>query len=88
MRALALTAVFLVAMAWRYRKNEPLWFVIVGSLFAVAAFWSSQYRNDWPLRIFALGWLTCMLIAGVLLIVSLRGKKTVLREDNKAPGAR
>jgi uncharacterized membrane protein len=81
MRALEITAVFLVVMAWQYRKNKPVLFVIVATLFACAAVPSTRWENisDLPLRVFALCWLTCMLIAGFLaakkVALSARKKK-------------
>jgi hypothetical protein len=77
MRALAITAVFLCVMAWQYRKNEPLLFVIIATLFADAAMMSSRWDNftDRPEQVLALCWLICMLFAGVSFILSLRGKK-------------
>lgn len=37
MRMLLIVPAFLVVMAWRYRNNRPVFFVVVGSIFAVAA---------------------------------------------------
>jgi hypothetical protein len=77
MRALAVTAVFPWVMAWQYRKNELLCFVIIATLFADAAMLSLQGENvsDRPLRIFSICSLTCMLIAGVFFLLSVRKKK-------------
>ena len=54
MRALAVTAVFPWVMAWQYRTNELLCFVIIATLFAKAAMLSLRGENvsDRPLRIF------------------------------------
>jgi hypothetical protein len=64
-------------MAWQYRKNETLLFVIIATLFADAAMLSARWENVsiWPVRIFSVCWLTCMLIAGVFFILSVRQKK-------------
>jgi uncharacterized membrane protein len=67
-KGFAAVIAFLIVMAWQYRKNKPVLLVIVATLFGAAALLSSRWENisDWPLRVFALCWLTCMLIAGVL----------------------
>ena len=65
MRALVIVAAFLVVMAWRYRNNRPVFFVVVGSIFAVAALLVSV--SNLPERILeslALAWAACMLVAG------------------------
>jgi uncharacterized membrane protein len=68
MRGLAALAAFLIVMAWQYRRNKALLFVIIGTLFACAAAFSTRWEkiSDWPLRTFAFCWLICMLAAGVL----------------------
>jgi hypothetical protein len=68
MRFFEITAVFLLAMAWQYRKNMPLLFVIIATFFADAAMLSSRWENvsEWPVRMFSVCWLICMLGAGVL----------------------
>jgi uncharacterized membrane protein len=68
MRFILAIVVFLVLMAWQYRKNKPLLFVIVASLFAAAGMASTRWENqsELPLKFFAIAWLACMLIAGVL----------------------
>jgi uncharacterized membrane protein len=68
MRLILAIAVFLVLMAWQYRKNKPLLFAIVATLFAAAAMASTRWENqsDLPLKFFAVAWLACMLVAGVL----------------------
>ena len=73
MRFILAIAVFLVLMAWQYRKNKPLLFVIVASLFAAAAMVSTRWENqsELPLKFFAVAWLACMLIAGVLAVDKL-----------------
>jgi hypothetical protein len=81
MRALEITAVFLVAMGWQYRKNKPALFVIIATLFADAALLSSRWESisGWGSPFFAVAWLLCMLIAGVLtankFVLSVRKKK-------------
>jgi uncharacterized membrane protein len=67
-KGLAAVVAFLIVMAWQYRKNKTVLFLIVGTLFACAALLSTRWENvsDFPLRAFALCWLTCMLIAGIL----------------------
>jgi hypothetical protein len=77
MRVLAITAVLLIVMAWQYRKNTPLWFVIIATLFADAAMLSAHWEDvsNWPLRIFSVCWLACMLPAGGLFILSVQKRK-------------
>jgi uncharacterized membrane protein len=66
MRLVATLAAFLVVMAWQYRKNKPVLLVIIGTLFACAALYSTRWQSisDLPLRAFAICWLICMLAAG------------------------
>ena len=73
MRFILAIAVFLVLMAWKYRKNRPLLFVIVATLFAAAAMVSTRWENqsELPLKFFAVAWLACMLVAGVLAVDKL-----------------
>lgn len=86
MRALAITAVFLSVMAWQYRKNEPLLFVIIATMFADAAMMSSRWESftDLPLRIFSICWLICMLIAGFLHFLRPKKEKRQSNPDRKA----
>ena len=66
MRALVIVAAFLVVMACRYCNNRPVFFVVVGSIFAVAALLVSV--SNLPERILeslALTWAASMLVAGV-----------------------
>jgi hypothetical protein len=79
-RGLAVVTAFLLVMAWQYRKNKPVLLVIVATLFVPAAALSTRWQNvsDWPLRVFALCWLTCMVLAGVLTV-----KKLVLASSEK-----
>jgi hypothetical protein len=66
MRALGITAVFLVAMAWRYRNNRPIFFVVVGTIFALAAILvSGSALPERILQSLALAWAACTLVAGV-----------------------
>ncbi len=77
MRALLVTAGFLILMAWQYRKNTPLSFLIIGTLFAVGAMISTRWESfsEWPLRVLTIGWLTCMLIAAVNYAMALKVKR-------------
>jgi uncharacterized membrane protein len=79
-KGFAAVIAFLILMAWQYRKNKPVLLVIVATLFAAAAALSTRWESisDWPLRVFALCWLTCMLFAGVLAV-----KKLVLAISKK-----
>jgi putative Ca2+/H+ antiporter (TMEM165/GDT1 family) len=88
MRFLVITAAFLVVMAWRYRNNRPVFFVVVGSIFAVAALLVSV--SNLPERIvesLALAWAACMLVAGVFaageLAKYLRKKRNAVPHDPK-----
>jgi uncharacterized membrane protein len=80
-KGFAVVIAFLIVMAWQYRKNKPLLFAIVATLFACAALLSTRWENisDLPLRVFALSWLACMPIAGILaakkVVLSVRKKK-------------
>jgi uncharacterized membrane protein len=67
-KGFAVIIAFLMVIAWQYRKNEAVLFLIVGTLFACAALLSTRWEDftDLPLRVFALCWLGCMLIAGLL----------------------
>jgi len=66
MRRLVIVAAFLVVMAWRYRNNRPVFFVVVASIFAVAAGLVSVFNlPERILESLALAWAACMLIAGV-----------------------
>jgi uncharacterized membrane protein len=69
-KGFAVIIAFLMVMAWQYRKNKAVLFLsaIVGTLFACAALLSTRWEDftDLPLRVFALCWLACMLIAGLL----------------------
>jgi hypothetical protein len=70
-KGLAAIVALLFATAWQYRKNTPLLFVIIATLFGVAAFIAAS-QSDWPERIvklLAVGWLICMLTAGVFAVV-------------------
>ena len=92
MRALVMTAVFLVVMAWQYRNNRPVFFVIVGTLFAAAAaLVSGSHLSDRILQSLALAWAACMLVAGVSATWELtryvrRKKNTTVPHGGKAHG--
>jgi hypothetical protein len=66
-KGLAALTIFLLVMAWQYRKNRPVLFVIVATLFAEAALLVARLTGpwDWILKSLALCWLICMLAAGV-----------------------
>jgi hypothetical protein len=89
-RALAVTVAFLLAMAWRYRKNTALLLVIIATLFADLALMSTQWKgvSDWPLRILSVSWLVCMLMAGVFSIMSVPKKKMDRAGQQKMSGTR
>jgi predicted membrane protein len=80
-KGLAVITAFLLVMAWQYRKNRPVLFVVVGSLFAVAAMFVAGLTGpaEWIIRSLAVAWLICMLAAGTFaaekLIYILRKKK-------------
>jgi hypothetical protein len=61
-RGLAITA-FLLVMAWQYRKNKAVLFVIVATLFADAAMFVAgrPSLSDRILKSLVLCWLICML---------------------------
>jgi hypothetical protein len=79
-RGLAAITAFLLVMAWQYRKNKAVLFVIVATLFAEAALFVAgrPSLSEWILKSLALCWLICMLGAGVFaaekLIYILRKK--------------
>ncbi len=66
-KGLAALTAFLLVMAWQYRKNRPVLFVIVATLFAEAALFVARLTGpwEWILKSLALCWLICMLAAGV-----------------------
>jgi CHASE2 domain-containing sensor protein len=86
-RGLAAVAAFLLVMAWQYRKNKAVLFVIIATLFVPAAALSTRWENtsDWPPRVFALCWLTCMVIAGALAIKNLVLAKSKEKRDKAVP---
>jgi len=72
-RGLAVVAAFLLVMAWQYRKNKAVLFVIVATLFADAALFVAGRPDlsEWILKSLALCWLICMLAAGVFAVEKL-----------------
>ena len=78
----AIRALLLVA-AWQYRDNRPVFFVIVGTLFASAAIAVSASHLPEPiLQACAFGWLACMIVAAVFGIGDLR--RYIKRRKNAA----
>ena len=79
-KGLAVVTAFLLVMAWQYRKNRPVLFVLLATLFAAAALFAADRPglSEWVLKSFAIAWLICMLAAGVFaaekLIYILRKK--------------
>jgi peptidoglycan/LPS O-acetylase OafA/YrhL len=72
-KGLAVIVALLVVTAWQYRKNRPLLFVMIATLFGACALVVAS-RSTWPewiLKSLAIGWLVCMLIAGVLSAMKL-----------------
>jgi hypothetical protein len=66
-KGLAALTAFLLVMAWQYRKNRPVLFLIVATLFGEAALFVSRLTGpwEWILKSLAFCWLICMLAAGV-----------------------
>jgi drug/metabolite transporter (DMT)-like permease len=62
---LAAIVVFLVAMAWQYRNNRAVFFVVVGTLFAAVAMLAGDRLPDRVVQSLGLAWAACMLVAGV-----------------------
>jgi hypothetical protein len=76
---LALVIVLMAAMAWRYRNNRAVFFVMVGTIFAALALVAGDQVPERIVQSLALAWAACMLIAGVSaiseLVYRLRKKK-------------
>jgi hypothetical protein len=72
-KGLAAMVALLLATAWQYRKNTPLLFVIIATLFGVAALIAASQSGvpEWIIKLLAVGWLICMLTAGVFGVVKL-----------------
>jgi hypothetical protein len=72
-KGMAAIIAFLLVMAWQYRKNKALLFVIVATLFASAGLLASGRAGfpEWTVTFLALAWLICMLIAGLLALEKL-----------------
>jgi hypothetical protein len=66
MRVLIIVVAFLVVTAWQCRNNRPVFFVVVGSIFAIAAVLVSNSKlPERILESLSLAWAACMLVAGV-----------------------
>jgi hypothetical protein len=63
--------VFLVVMAWRYRNNRAVFFVVAGTIFAAVAAVIADQVPDRILQSLALAWAACMLVAAVSAISDL-----------------
>jgi hypothetical protein len=70
-KGLALIVSVLLVMAWRNRNNMAIFFLLVGTLFAVAAMLASEQVPETIIQALALGWALCMLVAGVSGIAKL-----------------
>src|ERR1700752_3806827 len=57
--------VLLVVMAWRYRNNRAVFFVLVGTVFAAVALLAGDQVPERVVQSLALAWAACMLVAGV-----------------------
>jgi drug/metabolite transporter (DMT)-like permease len=68
---LAVVVVFLAVMAWRYRNNRAVFFVVVGTLFAAVALVAADQIPDRILQSLALAWAACMVVAAVSAISDL-----------------
>jgi hypothetical protein len=73
----------LIFAAWQYRRNRPVFFVVVGTLFATTAILVSDSQlPETVLKACALGWLVCMLVAAVFGIGELA---RYIRKSRDAP---
>jgi len=54
-----------VVMAWRYRNNRAVFFVLVGTIFAAVALLAGDQVPERVVQSLALAWAACMLVAGV-----------------------
>jgi hypothetical protein len=63
-KGFAVVIALLIVSAWQYRNNRPVFFVLVGTLFAAAGVLVST-SNFSPriLESLAFAWLACMLVA-------------------------
>jgi len=92
MKGLALIIAFLLVTAWQYRNNRTVFFVLLGTLFGVAAVLTSRHVPEETLQALALGWALCMLIAGVFAMgqsdcspSAKEGKASMTSTSSKAP---
>lgn len=63
-RLAALIALLIVA-AWQYRNNRPVFFLVVGTLFAAGPMLIGPHIPDRVLQSFALAWAACMVAAAI-----------------------
>jgi hypothetical protein len=84
-KGFAALAAFLLVMGWQYRKNRPVLFVIVATLFAEAALFVARRTGpwEWILKSLAFCWLICMLAAGVFAVEKLIYSKRVRKSYSK-----
>jgi hypothetical protein len=73
-KGFALIVSVLLVMAWRNRNNMAVFFLLVGTLFAVAAMLVSELVPETIIQALALGWALCMLVAGVSAIAKLAAR--------------
>ena len=62
-KGLAAMIALLVVAAWQYRNNRPVFFVVVGTLFAAVPLVLGSHVPERILQACALAWLACMLVA-------------------------
>jgi drug/metabolite transporter (DMT)-like permease len=55
--------VFLVVMAWQFRNNRAVFFLVIGTLFPAGAMLFGDRIPDRVLQSLALAWAACMLLA-------------------------
>jgi peptidoglycan/LPS O-acetylase OafA/YrhL len=79
-KGFAAVIAFLFVMAWQYRNKRAVFFLIVGALFASAAALNADRVPDRILQALALGWVLCMLVAGVSAAANLASR---LRKKTK-----
>jgi hypothetical protein len=89
-KGLAAMIVLLVVAAWQYRNNRPVFFVVVGTLFAAIPLVLGSHVPERILQSCAFAWLACMLVAlafGVAEIVHwLKNKrKAIVAHGAKSP---
>jgi hypothetical protein len=65
-KGFAAVIALLIVAAWQYRNNRPIFFVVVGTLFAAAGVLvSGSNLSPRIVESLALAWLACMLVACV-----------------------